>query len=130
MTHATDRRLKVLQGHLTEPPSRQDVLHACTSQPHSYDLAFSPPVLEALRQGRPVVALESTIITHGLRGWDRDATPAGMPYPQNLETAKEVEEVVRAAGAEPATIAVLDGVPHIGLTAAELQHLASLGHSV
>ena len=72
------------------------------------------------------------VSTHplGLRGWDRDATPAGMPYPQNLETAKEVEEVVRAAGAEPATIAVLDGVPHIGLTAAELQHLASLGHSV
>jgi hypothetical protein len=54
----------------------------------------------------------------------------GMPYPQNLETAKEVEAVVRAGGAEPATIAILDGVPHIGLTAAELQRLASLGKVV
>ena len=61
---------------------------------------------------KPVVALESTIITHG------------MPYPQNLEVAHEVEEVVRQAGAVPATIAVLDGLLHIGLDPAQLTSLA------
>jgi hypothetical protein len=69
MTHATDRRLKVLQRHFTEllpaTVTSAGVLHAHTAQSHAYDFAFSPPVLEALQQGRPVVALESTIITHG-----------------------------------------------------------------
>lgn len=72
----------------------------------------------ALAAGRPVVALESTIISHG------------MPYPQNLETAREVEGVVRAHGAVPATIAVLGGVPHVGLTAAQLERLARGGTAV
>ncbi|PYF13072.1 pseudouridine-5'-phosphate glycosidase [Rhodobacter viridis] len=75
-------------------------------------LAFSPDVRAALDAGQPVVALESTIITHG------------MPYPQNLETARRVEAEVRTAGATPATIAVMGGRIHIGLTAAELETLA------
>ena len=75
-------------------------------------LAFSPEVRAALDAGRPVVALESTIITHG------------MPWPQNLETARRVEAEVRTAGATPATIAVMGGRSHIGLTAPELETLA------
>ena len=75
-------------------------------------LTFAPEVRTALDAGRPVVALESTIITHG------------MPYPQNLETARAVEAEVRAHGATPATIAVMGGKIHIGLTAAELETLA------
>ncbi|MCV2865747.1 pseudouridine-5'-phosphate glycosidase [Albidovulum sediminicola] len=75
-------------------------------------LTFSPEVEEARRIGAPIVALESTIITHG------------MPYPQNLETARRVEEEVRRAGAAPATIAVMGGRIHIGLAAAELEALA------
>ena len=74
-------------------------------------LTFAPEVAEALARGRPIVALESTIITHG------------MPWPQNVETARAVEDVVRAAGATPATIAVLAGRIHIGLTGAELETL-------
>ncbi|XP_041996141.1 pseudouridine-5'-phosphate glycosidase-like isoform X2 [Salvia splendens] len=76
---------------------------------------ISPEVSEALSLGKPVVALESTIISHG------------MPYPQNLETAKEVEAIVRQNGAIPATIAILDGVPCIGLSPEELERLATIG---
>ncbi|XP_051141773.1 pseudouridine-5'-phosphate glycosidase isoform X2 [Andrographis paniculata] len=76
---------------------------------------LSKEVSEALSAGNPIVALESTIISHG------------MPYPQNLETAKEVEAVVRQNGAVPATIAILDGTPCIGLSAEELERLAVLG---
>ncbi|WP_062211275.1 pseudouridine-5'-phosphate glycosidase [Aureimonas sp. AU12] len=72
----------------------------------------SPAVEAALSEGRPVVALESTIITHG------------MPWPQNLEMARGVEQLIRDAGAEPATIVVIDGTLHIGLTDAELEALA------
>ncbi|SDE96108.1 pseudouridine-5'-phosphate glycosidase [Rhodobacter capsulatus] len=75
-------------------------------------LAFSPEVRAALDAGAPVVALESTIITHG------------MPFPQNLDTARRVEAEVRTAGATPATIAVMGGRIHIGLTATELETLA------
>ncbi|NIY78557.1 pseudouridine-5'-phosphate glycosidase [Celeribacter sp. HF31] len=74
-------------------------------------MMYAPEVVDALEAGRPVVALESTIITHG------------MPYPQNVETAQMVEEDIRAAGAVPATIAVLDGVLHIGLTETQLKAL-------
>ena len=74
-------------------------------------LQFSPEVTAARRHGTPLVALESTIITHG------------MPYPQNTETALRVEAAVRAAGAVPATIAVMAGRIHIGLSAAELEGL-------
>jgi len=76
-------------------------------------LAFSAEVTQARRTGAPVVALESTIITHG------------MPFPQNLETARRVEAEVRAAGAVPATIAVMAGRLHVGLEPAELEGLAS-----
>ena len=70
-------------------------------------------VEEALRSGNAIIALESTVIAHGL------------PYPQNLETAVALEETVRAAGAVPATIAVLHGIPHAGLSPQELQLLAT-----
>ncbi len=66
-------------------------------------LQIQPEVADALESGRPVVALESTIISHGL------------PRPTNLRVAREIEETVRAGGAVPATIAVVDGVPRIGL---------------
>jgi pseudouridine-5'-phosphate glycosidase len=75
-------------------------------------LTLSPEVSDAAAKGRPLVALESTIITHG------------MPWPQNLETAQKVEATVRAAGAVPATIAVLEGRLHIGLDPDRLEALA------
>jgi pseudouridine-5'-phosphate glycosidase len=74
-------------------------------------LSLSPEAKEALVDGRPVVALESTIITHG------------MPYPQNVETALAVEETVRAEGALPATIAVIGGRLKVGLEPGEIDHL-------
>ena len=70
---------------------------------------------EALASNAPVVALESTIVAHG------------MPYPENLRTALEVEATVRAAGAIPATCAVVDGVPRVGLTRDELEKIARMG---
>lgn len=76
-------------------------------------LVFHPEVEHALAEGRPVVALESTVITHGL------------PYPQNVETATEMETAVRKGGAQPATIAILGGRVHVGLTAEQLHELAS-----
>jgi len=96
--------MKVLAGHLQQ-------------EAHE-GLLLSAPVREALSSGRAVVALESTIITHG------------MPFPQNLQTAREVERIVRDAGAEPATIAILDGQPCVGLTDQQLERLARLGQSV
>jgi pseudouridylate synthase len=75
-------------------------------------MTLSPEVAAALADDVPVVALESTIITHG------------MPYPQNLETARIVEGAVRQAGAVPATIAVLKGALHVGLRQGELEGLA------
>lgn len=75
-------------------------------------IALSPAVAAARADGRPVVALESTIITHG------------MPWPRNLETAHAVEDAVRTGGAEPATIAVIDGRLHVGLEPDALETLA------
>jgi pseudouridine-5'-phosphate glycosidase len=72
----------------------------------------SPEVAAALAEARPIVALESTIISHGL------------PRPQNLEVAREVEDIVRDHGAVPATIAILDGVVHVGLTDSQLEEIA------
>ena len=74
-------------------------------------LSFSPEVAEARAAGRPIVALESTIITHG------------MPWPQNVETARAVEDEIRAAGAVPATLALMAGRIHVGLTGEQLQTL-------
>ncbi|AIY16676.1 pseudouridine-5'-phosphate glycosidase [Pimelobacter simplex] len=82
------------------------------TSPHPL-LSVAPEVRAALDAGGPVVALESTIISHG------------MPYPRNVEMAREVEQIVRDGGATPATIAILDGVPRIGLSADELDVLAS-----
>ena len=80
-------------------------------------LTVHPEVAEALASGRAVVALESTIVTHG------------MPFPQNLETARAVEAVVRAGGAVPATIAVFDGRIVVGLDDAALTRVAEAGLS-
>ena len=130
----------------------------------SMQLSFTPGVQAALQRGRPVVALESTIISHGGRQAEvalamrgsavcqrrcRQITAeantcacglvpsclsvrslcAGMPYPQNLETAQRVEATVRQHGATPATIAILSGQIHIGLTPAQLTTLARAGTS-
>lgn len=80
-------------------------------------LAFSEPVAAARAAARPVVALESTIIAHG------------MPYPQNVQTAREVEALIRGLGAEPATIAVMDGRIRVGLDDAELERLGRSGEA-
>jgi pseudouridine-5'-phosphate glycosidase len=88
--------------------------------PHSDALSwleFSAPVAAARAAGRPIVALESTIVAHG------------MPYPENLRTAREVEALIRDLGAEPATIALMDGRIRIGLDDAQLEHLARAGGS-
>lgn len=81
-------------------------------------MPFSPRILpevaKALRAGKPVVALESTIITHG------------MPFPQNAEMAARVEEIIREEGAVPATIAVVDGALKVGLSDGERQSLAQV----
>jgi pseudouridine-5'-phosphate glycosidase len=77
-----------------------------------FELFFSDEVRTALVLNQPVVALESTIISHG------------MPFPRNLEVAHEVEQVVRDHGAIPATIAILGGRVHVGLTAEELEQFA------
>ena len=74
-------------------------------------LTFSPEVAAAMAAHRPVVALESTIIAHG------------MPYPQNVETARAVETIIRDLGAVPATIAIFAGRIHVGLTSDELEQL-------
>lgn len=76
-------------------------------------MRISAEVASALAEKRPVVALESTIISHGL------------PYPENLAAAKEFEGILKSMGVTPATIAVLDGVPTVGLTSAELELLSS-----
>ncbi len=80
--------------------------------PHP-DLELTDEVAQALNDGAPVVALESTIISHG------------MPFPQNVEMATEVERIIREGGAVPATIAVLDGRPRIGLSQEDLHLLAT-----
>jgi len=79
-------------------------------------LSISAEVKAALAAGRPVVALESTIITHG------------MPYPQNLDMARQVEDAVRGEGAVPATIAIMDGRLCVGVSGEDLERLAREGH--
>ena len=81
-------------------------------------LDIAPEVKKALEEGKPVVALESTIISHG------------MPYPQNVETALKVEEVIRENGAVPATIAIIGGRLKAGLSKEEIDHLGKAGHAV
>src|SRR2546429_6907252 len=81
-------------------------------------LVISPEVASALTEGTPVVALESTIIAHG------------MPHPQNVEMASEVEAIIRAGGAVPATIAILGGELKIGLSDSELEKIGREGASI
>lgn len=81
-------------------------------------LSIKEEVKTALNQGKPVVALESTIISHG------------MPYPKNVETALKVEEIIRENGAIPATIAILDGKLKVGLTEDEIELLGKKGEDV
>ena len=81
-------------------------------------LDVAPEVQEALKAGKPVVALESTIISHG------------MPYPQNVETALNVEKIIRENGAVPATIAIIGGRLKAGLTPQEIDYLGKSGHAV
>ena len=81
-------------------------------------LDIAPEVAEALASGKPVVALESTIISHG------------MPYPQNVETALAVEKIVRENGAVPATIAIIGGRLKAGLSAAEIEYFGKKGMAI
>lgn len=81
-------------------------------------LEINPEVKKAIEEGKAVVALESTIISHG------------MPYPQNKETALNVEKIIRENGAVPATIAILNGKLKVGLTEAEIDYLGKKGREV
>ena len=81
-------------------------------------LEVNPEVAEALAAGKPVVALESTIISHG------------MPYPQNVNMAREVERIIRENGAVPATIGIIGGKLKAGLTAEELEYFAKKGPAI
>ena len=81
-------------------------------------LDIKPEVAEALAAGKPVVALESTIISHG------------MPYPQNVETALQVEQIIRDNGAVPATIAIIGGRLKAGLTADEIEYFGKKGQAI
>ncbi len=81
-------------------------------------LDIKPEVAEALAAGKPVVALESTIISHG------------MPYPQNVETALAVEQIIRDNGAVPATIAIIGGKLKAGLTAEEIEYFGKKGQAI
>ena len=81
-------------------------------------LDVNPEVAEAVRLGKPVVALESTIISHG------------MPYPQNVETALNVERIIRDNGAVPATIAIIDGRLKAGLTPEEIEYFGKKGTAI
>ena len=83
---------------------------------NKHEIEIRKDVADALRTGAPVVALESTIIAHG------------MPYPQNMETALAVEEIVRQSGAIPATIAIRDGKMKVGLTRDEIEWIATDGN--
>ena len=74
-------------------------------------LSITPEIQEALAAGKPVVALESTILSHG------------MPYPQNLDFGRKVEQIIRDEGCVPATIAILDGKMKVGLNEEELERM-------
>lgn len=108
------------QNTTTNTPTKQK--QHCQAQQqhhhHHHRLRVAPEVAAALREGRAVVALESTIVSHG------------MPYPANLDTARAVERAVREGGAVPATIAVIGGECCVGLDDAQLGRIARGGASV
>ncbi|MBR5872211.1 MAG: pseudouridine-5'-phosphate glycosidase, partial [Oscillospiraceae bacterium] len=81
-------------------------------------LDVNAEVAQAIAEGKPVVALESTIISHG------------MPYPQNVETALKVEQIIRDNGAVPATIAIIGGRLKAGLTPEEIEYFGKKGHDI
>jgi pseudouridine-5'-phosphate glycosidase len=117
--HRLTRVLQQLQPMLSEQhaqssPCLASASAACPASLGS-NLRIAPEVAASLAAGRAVVALESTIISHG------------MPFPRNVETALAVERAARDAGATPATIAILDGIIHVGLEPAQLDKLARLG---
>ncbi len=82
------------------------------------NVRVNPEVASALKEGRSVIALESTIISHG------------MPYPQNVETAMQVENIVREHGGIPATVGIVDGVGVVGLTKEEIEEMGKRGQSI
>ncbi len=82
------------------------------------NIRVNKEVEDALKEGRPVIALESTIISHG------------MPYPQNVKTALEVEQVIRNHGGIPATIGIIDGVGVVGMTPEEIEEFGKRGHDI
>lgn len=81
-------------------------------------ISYNQEVQEALKLNKPIVALESTIISHG------------MPYPKNVETAKECENIIRNLGAVPATIAIINGTLKVGLSSEELDYLGKAGQTI
>ncbi len=93
-------------------------MNATFAQTLNAHLDLAPEVAKAQEDNRPVVALESTIISHG------------MPYPQNVETARRVEDIVREHGATPATVAVIGGRLRAGLSSDEIDYLGRRGHEV
>ncbi|KAG7023836.1 psuG [Cucurbita argyrosperma subsp. argyrosperma] len=112
-------RISNLSRHFHQSDSKSsDNPQGAIDAPFRGLIKISTEVSAAMSRGHPVVALESTIISHG------------MPYPQNLETAKEVEAIVRKNGAVPATVAILDGTPCVGLNEEELERLSILGTRV
>eukprot|EP01080_Neovahlkampfia_damariscottae_P001356 gene1356-11438_t len=110
--HLLSKKVQNVQQHFTKPNKSFQKVQEDEEAPL---IRISEKVLNALKKGAPVVALESTIISHG------------MPYPQNVETAKLVEAQVEKYGATPATIAIFKGVIHIGLTNEDLDKLGKIG---
>ncbi|AES87626.1 indigoidine synthase A-like protein [Medicago truncatula] len=115
MTSSAALRINNIRRHFDSDNTVNKPTEVNAAGASSINVKVASEVSEALSLGRAVVALESTIISHG------------MPYPQNLQTAKEVEGIVKKNGAVPATIAILDGVPIVGLSGEELERLATLG---
>ena len=105
------------QASIAESAAREAV-EAVVKKPVNPYLDIAPEVAEALSAGKPVVALESTIISHG------------MPYPQNVETALNVEKLIRENGAVPATIAIIGGRLKAGLSPEEIDYLGKTGSGV
>jgi len=105
------------QALIAESVAREAVERAATPPANPY-LDVAPEVAGALAAGKPVVALESTIISHG------------MPYPQNVETARNVERIIRELGATPATVAVIGGRLKAGLTADEIDYFGRTGPGI
>lgn len=113
MPLAPFERIRALARHVRAPP--REAAPASSSPARSPVLVLGERVRAALERGEPVVALESTIVAHG------------MPYPANIECALDVEGVIRANGATPATIAIIDGACVIGASREELEKIARLG---